>query len=139
MDISSWTSDSKSKCGLSPASAWGSECDRRCFSSVEIGFGLTAFGVLFTFLGVLLFFDQALLTMGNVRTVLCGDYFMFGCLAGWFTCLVVLQLMFLIGITLTIGASHVASFFLNRKKLRVCAVFDVPCLVHTFSHRRRAR
>ena len=35
--------------------------------SRKIGFGLTAFGVLFTMLGILFFFDQALLAMGNVR------------------------------------------------------------------------
>eukprot|EP01047_Picozoa_sp_COSAG01_P069849 COSAG01_NODE_10443_length_2164_cov_1.986441_4_plen_81_part_00 len=37
--------------------------------SRKIGFGLTAFGMLFTMLGVLFFFDQALLAMGNVRDI----------------------------------------------------------------------
>lgn len=34
----------------------------------EIGVGLTAFGLLFTVLGVLFFFDRGLLAMGNVST-----------------------------------------------------------------------
>lgn len=32
----------------------------------EIGVGLTGFGFLFTFLGVVFFFDKGLLAMGNV-------------------------------------------------------------------------
>ena len=34
--------------------------------TVEIGIGLTGFGFVLTFLGVLFFFDKGLLAMGNV-------------------------------------------------------------------------
>jgi len=36
----------------------------------EIGVGLTSFGALFMMLGIMLFFDGALLALGNVRTFL---------------------------------------------------------------------
>jgi hypothetical protein len=35
----------------------------------EIGIGLTGFGFVLTFLGVLFFFDKGLLAMGNVRAL----------------------------------------------------------------------
>jgi hypothetical protein len=39
-------------------------------TNTEIGVGLTGFGVLFLFMGVMFFFDSALLALGNVRSLL---------------------------------------------------------------------
>eukprot|EP00803_Ostreobium_quekettii_P006515 evm.model.scf_2923.1 EVM.evm.TU.scf_2923.1 scf_2923:10415-13763(+) len=61
----------------------------------KIGIGLTAFGVLFTFLGVLFFFDRGFLAMGN--------------------------LLFVAGLTLTIGTDATLRFF--RKNLQGSAFF----------------
>eukprot|EP00775_Hariotina_reticulata_P013720 gene13720-13842_t len=62
----------------------------------KIGLGLTAFGFLFTFLGVMLFFDRGLLAMGN--------------------------LLFLAGLTITIGVQATVQFF-SRKKNRKGSAF----------------
>ncbi|KAF6158917.1 hypothetical protein GIB67_012334 [Kingdonia uniflora] len=36
----------------------------------EIGLGLTGFGIFFSFLGIIFFFDKGLLAMGNVNPIL---------------------------------------------------------------------
>ncbi|GBE81462.1 Got1-domain-containing protein [Sparassis latifolia] len=63
----------------------------------KIGVALTSFGVLFMMLGVILFFDGALLALGNV--------------------------LFLSGLTLIIGPHKTFYFFARRQKIRGTACF----------------
>mmetsp|Transcript_12910 Transcript_12910/g.17654 ORF Transcript_12910/g.17654 Transcript_12910/m.17654 type:complete len:139 (+) Transcript_12910:296-712(+) len=56
----------------------------------KIGIGLTFFGVIFTVLGVVFFFDQGLLSLGN--------------------------LLFLSGVAVTIGGRRTFNFFFKRKR-----------------------
>jgi hypothetical protein len=65
----------------------------------KIGIGLTAFGLAFTALGVVLLFDKGLLAMGNV--------------------------LFLSGVCLIIGPQRSVRFFFNRKKAKGSALFFV--------------
>ncbi len=58
----------------------------------KIGIGLTGFGVLFSFLGVILFFDKGLLAMGNI--------------------------LFLSGLALTIGVKSTLQFFMKRQNYK---------------------
>lgn len=63
--------------------------------------GLTAFGMLFMVLGILMLFDSSLLTIGNI--------------------------LFLGGLTLIIGVQKTIQFFARKQKLRgtVCFFFGV--------------
>ncbi|CAK9868081.1 unnamed protein product [Sphagnum jensenii] len=70
----------------------------------EIGIGLTGFGVLFTFLGIIFFFDKGLLAMGNI--------------------------LFVAGVMLTIGMKSTISFFLKPRNYKGSILFGAGfCLV----------
>ncbi|WCJ44176.1 Vesicle transport protein GOT1 [Euphorbia peplus] len=58
----------------------------------KIGLGLTGFGVFFSFLGVIFFFDKGLLAMGNI--------------------------LFLSGVSLTIGLKSTMQFFMKRQNFK---------------------
>mmetsp|Transcript_15861 Transcript_15861/g.44356 ORF Transcript_15861/g.44356 Transcript_15861/m.44356 type:complete len:140 (+) Transcript_15861:419-838(+) len=63
----------------------------------KIGIGLTGFGILFSFLGILFFFDKGLLAMGNV--------------------------LFLSGVAMTIGPGATVRFFLRPKNFKGSGFF----------------
>lgn len=63
----------------------------------KIGIGLTAFGLAFSVLGILLLFDKALLAMGNV--------------------------LYLSGVMLIIGPSRSVRFFFQKRKIKASVFF----------------
>lgn len=70
----------------------------------KIGIGLTGFGVLFSFLGIIFFFDKGLLAMGNI--------------------------LFVAGVMVTIGMKSTISFFLNPRNYKGSILFGAGfCLV----------
>lgn len=69
----------------------------------KIGLGLTAFGILFTVLGMLLLFDRSLIAMGN--------------------------LLFLAGLTTTIGLHSTITFFTKRKNRKGSVFYLGGCAV----------
>ncbi|GIL63006.1 hypothetical protein Vafri_17163 [Volvox africanus] len=69
----------------------------------KIGLGLTAFGILFTILGMLLLFDRGLIAMGN--------------------------LLFLAGLTTTIGLHSTVSFFMKKKNRKGSVFYLGGCAV----------
>lgn len=65
--------------------------------NTKIGTGLLFLGCIFLFLGMLFFFDAALLALGDI--------------------------LFLAGLTLTIGPSRTFRFFARRDRMRGCIAF----------------
>ncbi|KAI3371159.1 hypothetical protein L3Q82_023787 [Scortum barcoo] len=65
--------------------------------STEIGMGLTGFGVFFLFFGMMLFFDKALLAIGNI--------------------------LFVSGLSFVIGLERTFRFFFQRHKVKATSFF----------------
>jgi hypothetical protein len=84
---------------------------------------LTTFGGLFLMLGVMLFFDGALLALGNVRAFINA----YTCLPNVSLC----QLLFLSGITLIIGPQKTFYFFARKNKLRgsICFIGGILIVI----------
>lgn len=69
----------------------------------KIGIGLTGFGILFFFLGVIFLFDKGLLALGNI--------------------------LFLAGVMLTIGMKSTAQFFMKQSHYKGSIAFVVGFFV----------
>ncbi|KAF5894004.1 Vesicle transport protein GOT1B, partial [Clarias magur] len=65
--------------------------------TLEIGMGLTGFGVFFLFFGMILFFDKALLAIGNI--------------------------LFVVGLAFVIGLERTFRFFFQKHKMKATSFF----------------
>lgn len=95
-----------------------------CLNETEIGLGLTGFGVFFSFLGIIFFFDKGLIAMGNVRghtIYYSGFYFhmLLPCSCRWPIIVLLNQILFFSGVALTIGLKSSMQFFMKRSNYKV--------------------
>ncbi|KAL0822913.1 hypothetical protein Bca101_046590 [Brassica carinata] len=76
----------------------------------KIGLGLTAFGVFFSFLGIMFVFDKGLLAMGNI--------------------------LFISGVSLTIGLKSTMQFFTKRQNYKCFHLSAASGQPWQFSYKR---
>ncbi|EAN94395.1 Got1-like protein [Trypanosoma cruzi] len=74
--------------------------------STKIGVALTGLGALFTFLGVIMLLDSALLTMGNI--------------------------LFVAGVALVMGPKRFQSFFFSRRRASGCFFLGMLLIISGF-------
>ena len=105
--------------------------NRHLSTYAEIGLGLTAFGVMFVILGMILFFDRGLIAMGNVSCHLRSSCLETSWLLMSSSCHVdilptSMQLLFLAGLSTTIGFHSTVQFFTRRKNRKASIVCITP-------------
>ncbi|XP_054880236.1 vesicle transport protein GOT1B isoform X2 [Poeciliopsis prolifica] len=94
---SPWHSQDTAGPSISQDSGRGPELRGQEPPAVEIGMGLTGFGVFFLFFGMILFFDKALLAIGNI--------------------------LFVAGLAFVIGLERTFRFFFQKHKLKATSFF----------------
>lgn len=92
--------------------------------------GLTGFGVFFLFFGMMLFFDKALLAIGNVSWSIIlwttsHSYDLWDVLHLWSCCpsLLSVQILFVSGLSFVIGLERTFRFFFQRHKAKATTFF----------------
>ena len=106
------------------------------WNETEIGLGLTGFGIFFSFLGIVFFFDKGFLAMGNVSVMPCMYVFSISSVllvlwyhfnAGSFSA-VLDQILFISGVSLTIGPKSTMQFFMKRQNFKVVNLSVSVCI-----------
>lgn len=100
-----------------------------CLKSTEIGMGLTGFGVFFLFFGMMLFFDKALLAIGNVSwsvhqpLPISPSYDLTVTPVVILLSLLSVQILFVSGLSFVIGLERTFRFFFQRHKVKATSFF----------------
>ncbi|KAI8530200.1 hypothetical protein RHMOL_Rhmol11G0037200 [Rhododendron molle] len=90
----------------------------------KIGLGLTGFGIFFSFLGVIFFFDKGLLAIGNLIV----DLMPAACQTLGHV-VILDQILFISGVTLTIGLKSSMQFFTKRSNFKGTISFALGFLL----------
>ncbi|XP_070763756.1 golgi transport 1Bb isoform X1 [Enoplosus armatus] len=92
--------------------------------SQKIGMGLTGFGVFFLFFGMMLFFDKALLAIGNVsRSITPLPHCVTVKHLPHTVIVLFAQILFVSGLSFVIGLERTFRFFFQRHKVKATSFF----------------
>ncbi|RYR49810.1 hypothetical protein Ahy_A07g036327 isoform A [Arachis hypogaea] len=102
----------------------------------KIGLGLTGFGIFFSFLGIIFFFDKGLLAMGNLSLEVVIEFGFDPSLklvSGFSVALIWTPnfhlILFISGVSLTIGVKSTMQFFTKRSNFKGSISFGIGFLI----------